>query len=89
MRADGRRPTSWLGKASPAGRLPVTWGKALTDYPATDPKYPERSKKGVDGKTTYSEGVNVGYRWFDKERDRAAVSVRVRAELHDIRVLET
>ncbi len=56
-----------LGKVSPAGRLPVTWGKSLTDYPATDPKYPERSKKGVDHKTTYSEGVNVGYRWFDKE----------------------
>ncbi|MGA2569635.1 MAG: glycoside hydrolase family 3 C-terminal domain-containing protein [Terracidiphilus sp.] len=55
------------GKVSPAGRLPVTWGKSLQDYPATDPKYPERSKKGVDGKTTYSEGVNVGYRWFDKE----------------------
>ena len=57
-----------LGKVSPAGRLPVTWGKSLTDYPATDPKYPERSHKGVDGKTTYSEGVNVGYRWFDKEK---------------------
>ncbi len=56
-----------LGKVSPAGRLPVTWGKKLTDYPATDPRYPERSRKGVDGKTTYSEGVNVGYRWFDKE----------------------
>ena len=56
-----------LGKVSPAGRLPVTWGKSLADYPATDPKYPERSKKGVDHKTTYSEGVNVGYRWFDKE----------------------
>jgi beta-glucosidase len=56
-----------LGKVSPAGRLPVTWGKKLTDYPATDPRYPERSHKGVDGKTTYSEGVNVGYRWFDKE----------------------
>lgn len=56
-----------LGKTSPAGRLPVTWGKSLTDYAATDPKYPERSRKGVDGKTTYSEGVNVGYRWFDKE----------------------
>lgn len=55
------------GKTSPAGRLPVTWGKSLTDYPATDPKYPERSGKGVDGKTTYSEGVFVGYRWFDKE----------------------
>jgi beta-glucosidase len=55
------------GKTSPAGRLPVTWAKRLTDYAATDPKYPERSMKGVDGKTTYSEGVNVGYRWFDKE----------------------
>ncbi len=57
-----------LGKSSPAGRLPVTWGKSLADYPATDPKHPERSRKGVDGKTTYSEGVNVGYRWFDKEK---------------------
>ena len=56
-----------LGKSSPAGRLPVTWGRNLTDYPATDPKYPERSKTGVDHKTTYSEGVNIGYRWFDKQ----------------------
>jgi beta-glucosidase len=55
------------GKISPAGRLPVTWAKNLTDYAATDPRYPERSAKGVDGKTTYSEGVNVGYRWFDKQ----------------------
>jgi beta-glucosidase len=57
-----------LGKTSPAGRLPVTWGKRLEDYPATDPKHPERSMKGVDGKTTYSEGVNIGYRWFDHEK---------------------
>jgi beta-glucosidase len=56
-----------LGKVSPAGRLPVTWSRALTDYAATDPRHPERSGKGVDGKTTYSEGVNVGYRWFDKQ----------------------
>ena len=34
-----------LGKASPAGRLPVTWGKALADYAATDPKHPERSER--------------------------------------------
>ncbi|HEY1579481.1 MAG TPA: glycoside hydrolase family 3 C-terminal domain-containing protein [Terracidiphilus sp.] len=56
-----------LGKTSPAGRLPVTWGKSLTDYPATDPKHPERSMKPPEKKTIYSEGVNVGYRWFDKE----------------------
>jgi len=57
-----------LGKTSPAGRLPFTWAKRLEDYPATDPAYPERSSKGVDGKTTFSEGVNVGYRWFDKQK---------------------
>jgi beta-glucosidase len=56
-----------LGKVSPAGRLPMTWARRLQDYPATDPRYPERSADGVDHKTTYSEGVHVGYRWFDRE----------------------
>ena len=55
-----------LGKANPSGRLPVTWASRLEDYPATDPAYPERSSLGVDQKTTYSEGVYVGYRWFDR-----------------------
>ncbi len=57
-----------LGKANPGGRLPVTWASRLEDYAATDPRYPERSADGVDQKTTYSEGVNVGYRWFDHEK---------------------
>lgn len=57
-----------LGKKNPAGRLPFTWGRQLQDYPATDPRYPERSGKGVDGKTTFSEGIYVGYRWFDKQK---------------------
>lgn len=56
-----------LGKTNPAGRLPMTWARRLQDYPATDSRYPERSIEGVDHKTTYSEGVNVGYRWFDHE----------------------
>jgi beta-glucosidase len=54
-----------LGRISPAGRLPFTWAKQLQDYAATNPRYPERSTKGVDGKTTFSEGIHVGYRWFD------------------------
>jgi beta-glucosidase len=54
------------GRVSPAGRLPFTWMKALDQGLANDPAHPERSSKGVDGKTTYSEGVDVGYRWFDK-----------------------
>ncbi len=57
-----------LGKASPAGRLPVTWARRLEDYAATSPGNPERSKKGVDHKTTFSEGVDVGYRWFDRQK---------------------
>jgi len=57
-----------LGATNPAGRLPVTWARRLQDYPATDPRYPERSAAGVEHKTTYSEGVNVGYRWFDHEK---------------------
>jgi beta-glucosidase len=57
-----------LGKADPAGRLPFTWGQRLEDYPATDPQHPERSAKGVDGKTTYSEGLDIGYRWFDQQK---------------------
>jgi beta-glucosidase len=57
-----------LGKANPAGRLPFTWAKRLEDYAANDPAHPERSAAGVDGKTTYSEGVDVGYRWFDKQK---------------------
>jgi beta-glucosidase len=57
-----------LGKVSPAGRLPFTWAKKLTDYPATDPAHPERSAKGVDGNTTLSEGIVVGYRWFDQQK---------------------
>ena len=57
-----------LGQANPGGRLPITWAKELGDYAATSPAHPERSKKGIDGKTTFSEGVLVGYRWFDEQK---------------------
>ena len=57
-----------LGQNNPAGRLPMTWAKTLSDYAATSPAHPERSTKGVDGRTTFSEGVLVGYRWFDDQR---------------------
>jgi beta-glucosidase len=57
-----------LGQANTGGRLPFTWPNKLADMPATDPKFPERSADGVNGKTTFSEGVLVGYRWFDRMR---------------------
>jgi beta-glucosidase len=57
-----------LGKTNPAGRLPFTWAKRMEDYCANDPAHPERSADGVDGKTTFSEGVDIGYRWFDAQK---------------------
>jgi beta-glucosidase len=54
------------GRVSPAGRLPFTWARRLQDYPATDPRYPERGLQ-PGGEVTYSEGIDVGYRWFDRQ----------------------
>jgi len=57
-----------LGRVSPAGRLPFTWPRRLEDGPANDPAHPERSSPGIEGVTTYSEGIFVGYRWYDRQR---------------------
>jgi beta-glucosidase len=54
------------GRVSPAGRLPFTWARRPQDYPATDPRYPERGLQ-AGGEVTYSEGIDVGYRWFDRQ----------------------
>ncbi len=56
-----------LGRANPAGRLPFTWPKRAQDMPAGDPAHPERGDQGINNTTTYSEGIFVGYRWFDKQ----------------------
>ena len=56
-----------LGRANPAGRLPITWPQQLDQMVANDPAHPERSSQGVNGKTSYSEGIFVAYRWFDKQ----------------------
>ncbi|MEP7074191.1 MAG: glycoside hydrolase family 3 C-terminal domain-containing protein, partial [Acidobacteriota bacterium] len=50
-----------FGKVSPSGKLPATFLKRWEDSPAFG-RYPG------DGKTVdYSEGVLVGYRWFDQK----------------------
>lgn len=70
-----------LGKTNPAGRLPFTWPTTITQEVAHQPAHPDRTSNGVraDGSacgaqgftadpacvTTYSEGVNIGYRFFD------------------------
>jgi beta-glucosidase len=56
-----------LGHTDPAGRMPFTWARRLDQYVSHDPAHPERSSKGVHGVTTFSEGILIGYRWFDKQ----------------------
>jgi beta-glucosidase len=56
-----------LGLANTGGRLPFTWPARIEDMPAQDPHYPDRTMRGVRQKTTFSEGVLVGYRWLDKK----------------------
>jgi beta-glucosidase len=51
-----------LGRVNPSGKLPVTYPRSLADVPARTPlQFP-----GVDGRAVYSEGVLVGYRWYDR-----------------------
>nr|WSX75145.1 glycoside hydrolase family 3 C-terminal domain-containing protein [Streptomyces sp. NBC_00899] len=59
---DGNAIASLLfGDVNPSGRLPVTFPKSLQDVPASTPaQWP-----GADGKVQYSEGLDVGYRWYD------------------------
>jgi beta-glucosidase len=59
-----------LGKASPAGRLPFTWPQRLDQGVANDPAHPERASHAEEGqgKTVYSEGIFMGYRWYDRQK---------------------
>jgi beta-glucosidase len=50
------------GRQEPGGRLPITFPVDEQSTPITEPaQYP-----GVDGVTSYSEGLHVGYRWYDE-----------------------
>jgi beta-glucosidase len=49
-------------RQEPGGRLPITFPVDEQSTPIQDPaQYP-----GVDGVSTYSEGLLVGYRWYDE-----------------------
>ncbi|WP_435172458.1 discoidin domain-containing protein [Actinacidiphila sp. bgisy145] len=50
-----------FGDVDPSGKLPVTFPKSLADVPAhTAAQWP-----GTNGQVQYSEGLDVGYRWYD------------------------
>jgi beta-glucosidase len=50
-----------FGRADPGGHLPVTFPVGLSQVPASTPaEFP-----GVNGQVLYSEGIDVGYRYYD------------------------
>jgi beta-glucosidase len=50
-----------FGDVDPSGRLPITFPAADGQTPVADPaRWP-----GIDDVATYSEGLLVGYRWWD------------------------
>ncbi len=72
-----------FGKVDPSGKLPVTFPVGLADVPASTPaQWP-----GVGGTVQYSEGLLVGYRWYDAKGIDSALPLRVRAVVHDVLVL--
>lgn len=54
-----------FGEVNPSGKLPFTMARELTDY-AAHATGDARLYPGVDGTVTYSEGLDVGYRYADK-----------------------
>ncbi len=50
-----------FGDVSPSGKLPCTFPKRLADSPA----HALGAYPGTNGTVTYTEGLLVGYRWFD------------------------
>jgi beta-glucosidase len=63
------------GRVNPGGKLPFTFPAKLDDSPAYAPGHPERiPQSGAGGAgagdvplVRFSEGIAVGYRWFDQE----------------------
>lgn len=51
-----------LGRTVPEGKLTATWAKRYSDYPCADTF---GACNGDLEKELYTEGIYVGYRWFD------------------------
>jgi beta-glucosidase len=52
-----------FGDVNPSGKLPVSFPKSVNDVPAnTEAQFP-----GQSNTVQYSEGVNMGYRWYQSQ----------------------
>ena len=59
-----------FGKVDPSGHLPVTFPTSLSEVPASTPaQFPGivTNPAVPTGTVQYSEGIDVGYRWYDAQ----------------------
>lgn len=57
-----------LGLANPSGKLPVTYPRSEADLPASEPlQWPGIVQSDGLRRVEYSEGLEIGYRWFDAQ----------------------
>ncbi|WP_339102702.1 glycoside hydrolase family 3 C-terminal domain-containing protein [Haloterrigena salinisoli] len=65
---DGTATASLLfGDATPSGKLPITFAEREADYPATEEsEYPGTDRGDGYPVADYTEGIFVGYRYFDE-----------------------
>lgn len=54
-----------FGKHNPSGKLPLTFPKVLEDSPSY-------GAFGHEVDTVYTEGIKVGYRYFDRPGNKAS-----------------
>ena len=52
------------GDVNPSAKLPLSFPRTATEIPTAQ----KEQWPGVDGRSVYSEKLNVGYRWYDSTR---------------------
>ncbi|VUT01974.1 glycoside hydrolase family 3 protein [Klebsiella spallanzanii] len=71
------------GVVNPSGRLPITFPAKDSDSPVADPeRWP-----GVNGAAKYSEGLLVGYRWYDSKKNQTIIPIRLWNVIYDFQLL--
>jgi beta-glucosidase len=66
---DGKIVASLVfGQVNPSGKLPVTFPRLETDLPAYAPEQFPGVVRDGQRQVRYSEGLQIGYRWFDAKK---------------------
>ncbi len=74
-----------FGTVDPSGKLPVTFPASAEPGPGADHRAVARHRRPA---STYSEGVDIGYRWYQSQNITPGLPVRVRPVLHEVLLLQ-